>query len=163
MTTSDLPLIVLIHGAWNRPDSFHKLQPVLEKEGYEVLCPALITSSGARENPQATHLVDKALLHRLLLPRFDEGREAIIVGHSYGGVSTVACSEGQTVEERAARGKKGGVRALVFLAALVPPVRGETLFPVLESLPWTEINVRIWYILRVRPRTDMPIRETGSV
>lgn len=142
MSISDLPLIVLIHGAWNRPGCFHKLQPLLENEGYEVLCPALITSSGTRENSQASHLDDKVLLQKLLLPRFDEGREAIVVGHSYGGVSAVACSEGQTVEERAALGKKGGIRALVFLAALVPPVRGEILLPVLENSPWTEINVR---------------------
>ncbi|KUJ13786.1 alpha/beta-hydrolase [Mollisia scopiformis] len=124
MTLAKLPLIVLVHGAWHRPNSFKKLQVELERQGYEVLCPALVTMSKTKENAGATHLDDVALIHELLRPHLDQGREVVIVGHSYGGVPSVVSCEGNTVDERAAQGKKGGIRAIVFIAAIVLPARG---------------------------------------
>ncbi|KAI8958754.1 hypothetical protein F5Y11DRAFT_359783 [Daldinia sp. FL1419] len=47
----------------------------------------------------------------------DNGKEFIIVCHSYGGVPGCAATKGFTVEERKHNGKKGGFRAILFMAA----------------------------------------------
>lgn len=154
MTLSKLPLIVLVHGGWQRPNIFAKLQAELEGQGYEVLCPALTTMSETKENPKATHLDDVTHIHELLKPRFDQGREAVIVGHSYGGVPSVVSCEGQTVEERAAQGKPGGILAIVFLAAIVLPNRGMDLSAVVSALTWAKSDVSSLSVARSIRMTD---------
>lgn len=114
MTISELPLLVLLHGAWHQSSSFDKLQPLLEQQGFEVISPAFISSSKAKENPQATHLDDIAAISQILLPHFDQGREAVLVGHSYGAIPAVGIAQEQCIVVSAAHGKKGGVRAIVF-------------------------------------------------
>jgi hypothetical protein len=84
MASSKLSLIVLVHGSWHQPDCFSKLQHILEKQGYEVFCPYLPTNSKDQSNPGAKHLTDVAALHEQVFPFFEEGKEAVIAGHSRG-------------------------------------------------------------------------------
>lgn len=102
MTASKLPLLVLLHGAWHQSSSFDKLQPLLEQQGFEMISPAFISSSKTKENPQATHLDDIAAINQILLPLFDQDREAVLVGHSYGGIPAVGIAQEHSIDVRAA-------------------------------------------------------------
>jgi len=62
-----------------------------------------------------------------MLPLLDDGKEVVVVGHSYGGLPAYLCTEGQSIAERTAAGKKGGVRSVVFLCAFAIPEKGSYL------------------------------------
>jgi pimeloyl-ACP methyl ester carboxylesterase len=140
MASRPKPLIILVHGSWHQPSCFAKLQTILEKQGYEVFCPSLPTNSKDQSNPSATHLTDVAALHEQILPFFEAGKEAVIVGHSYGAVPAMVCVDGNSVEERAKEGAKGGFRAIVFLSGFAFPVRGMKLAEAMD-VNWIDIQV----------------------
>ena len=52
----------------------------------------------------------------------DEGKNVILLAHSYGGVPVTESTKGLRKEERQAQGKKGGVVSLAYMTALVPAV-----------------------------------------
>ncbi|KAJ1330814.1 alpha/beta fold hydrolase [Microdochium nivale] len=121
MEPSQKPVILLIHGAWHSPGHYNLLIAGLRDAGYVVLVPTLTTLGWGDEVLGKSWPDDVALLISILLPYFDQGREVVVVGHSYGGVSATQCCAGHTVPERAARGDKGGIKAVVFLTAWALP------------------------------------------
>ncbi|KAF2636920.1 hypothetical protein P280DRAFT_472787 [Massarina eburnea CBS 473.64] len=54
----------------------------------------------------------------------DEGKDVILVAHSYGGVPTSQSIKGVSKAEREKVGKKGGVVRVAYMAALVPELGG---------------------------------------
>lgn len=58
------------------------------------------------------------------VPKFEQGKEIIIVGHSYGGIPATAATEGQGVAERAQRGERGGFKAMLFFAGFAIAKKG---------------------------------------
>ena len=101
--------IVLVHGAWHGGWAWRRLAPLLRKAGHPVFSPTL-TGVGEREHllsrevSLTTHVEDV----RLLL-EFEDLRDVILVGHSYGGAVVTGAA---AVPERIAR--------LVYLDAFVP-------------------------------------------
>ncbi|KAJ4269885.1 hypothetical protein NW762_001554 [Fusarium torreyae] len=57
-------------------------------------------------------------------PYFEQGKEVVLVGHSYGGVPVTVATEGQGVAERAKRGLPGGFHSVIFMSAFAVPTRG---------------------------------------
>lgn len=85
-----------------------------------------------------TWKADKQMLLNLVEPLFEQGKEIVIMGHSYGGIPACAATEGNGVQERAAAGKKGGFRRIIYLAGFAIPQRGMTLLQTFggEWAPW---------------------------
>jgi hypothetical protein len=71
---------------------------------------------------------------------FDAGQEVVIIGHSYGGVPACAATQGQSVSERAAEGKKGGFRSIIYMAGFAIPERGKDLLQTFGGswTPWQD-------------------------
>ena len=65
---------------------------------------------------------DAASIHAELEKLADEGKEIVVIGHSYGGIPVSEAQKGLSLEERRKEGKKGGVVRLGYLTAFVPPV-----------------------------------------
>jgi len=105
------PVILLVHGAWNGPDQYAKLTGPLREAGYEVLAPRLATIGDKAAGK--TWKDDAALLRETVRPFFEDGREVVVVAHSYGGIPTAHAIEGYEVKE----GKAGGFKAAVYIAA----------------------------------------------
>ncbi|KAK5631669.1 hypothetical protein RRF57_007383 [Xylaria bambusicola] len=120
------PVIILIHGAWHLPSVWRKVKQRLEAAGYEVYTPRLLTVVGP-EPVDYSWRVDVAVVHDIALPLFDQGRQVVIVGHSYGGVVATASVEGQSVTDRQSRGLKGGFSAVVYICAFPIAKRGLSL------------------------------------
>ncbi len=120
------PVIILIHGAWHLPSVWKKVKGRLEAAGYEVYTPRLLTVVGP-EPVDYSWRVDVAVVHDIVLPLFDQGREVVIVGHSYGGVVATASVEGQSVADRQSRGLRGGFSAVVYICAFPIAQRGFSL------------------------------------
>ncbi|HLG72345.1 MAG TPA: alpha/beta fold hydrolase, partial [Chloroflexota bacterium] len=101
---------VLVHGAWHGGWCWRKLTPLLAAAGHQVLTPTL-TGLGERvhlagpEVGLGTHVQDV-----VGVLEFEDVREAILVGHSYGGM-VIAGAAGRAAER---------LSQLVYLDAYVP-------------------------------------------
>ncbi len=149
--SSSKPVIVLVPGAFHSPSCWNALADGLQKQGYTVLTPPLAVCGEATDAARlvgTTALDDVRLIHSNLLPFLDSGRESVIVGHSYGSVPAALAVEGQTVEERAAKGLRGGIKALVTIAGFAYPVRGKSIMGDESEPPLMPYHVlKVWLSL----------------
>lgn len=77
---------------------------------------------------------DAALIAKEVEKLADEGKDVILIPHSYGGVPTTQSTKGLSKSERQKEGKKGGVVRIAYMTALVPAV-GATGMSVLANAP----------------------------
>ncbi|KAL4897645.1 Alpha/beta hydrolase fold-1 [Aspergillus ambiguus] len=130
------PTFVLVLGAWMLPPAFDLLRAELAARGFPTEAPAH-PSIGA-EPPNKTLDDDVASL-RALLTRLieDEGKEVVVVAHSYGGVVGSSAVKGLAKADREANGQTGGVIEMVYLAAFALE-QGKSLLDMLggQYLPW---------------------------
>ncbi|KAI1088753.1 Alpha/beta hydrolase fold-1 [Rostrohypoxylon terebratum] len=125
--------IIFSGGAFHSAHFFDIVKQRLEDA--KVFDPVLVSAHPSLGNNSRgkTMWDDVEALRAQMTPYVEAGTEFIIMGHSYGGFPGFAATKGWTVEQRAAAGKKGGVRAVVFNAAPAPLVRGGTAIGVFEE------------------------------
>ncbi|KAH9885568.1 hypothetical protein F4778DRAFT_507479 [Xylariomycetidae sp. FL2044] len=122
------------------PLLYSPLKRALEARGYEVLIPRLATlgsdKSDIHWNADVSKLMDTAT------PLFEEGREVVLMGHSYGGIPSCIATKGNTVSDRRAMGKTGGFSQIIFLCAFALPARGMSVLSGSGGavLPWQKIT-----------------------
>ncbi|KAK8133532.1 alpha/beta-hydrolase [Apiospora sp. TS-2023a] len=116
---AELPAIVLVPGAWTAPAAFHQLIRILETKGFTVHAPALPTNNGHR--PPDSSFDDDVQAVRQVVQRLveDEGKEVMVLMHSYGGVVGTTALRGLTRQDRETRGQLGGVVHLLYAAAFL--------------------------------------------
>ncbi|KAH7020465.1 Alpha/beta hydrolase fold-1 [Ilyonectria destructans] len=125
---TDKPVIVLVHGAWQRPDQYESLKQGLAGRGFTVLQPESATSgTSIAELRGKTYLDDVAVIRGAIEEPLAAGKEVILVCHSYGGIPTSAAAEGYQVHERREQGLPGGIKHIVYLAAFAFPEKGLSL------------------------------------
>ncbi|KAI1443577.1 Alpha/beta hydrolase fold-1 [Annulohypoxylon stygium] len=131
----DLPKrgIIFSGGAFHSAHFFDIVKQRLEDA--KIFDPVLVSAHPSLGNDGGGKTLwdDVGALRTQMTPYVDAGTEFIVMGHSYGGFPGFAATEGWTVEERAAAGKKGGIRAVVLNAAPAPLVRGSTAIGVFEE------------------------------
>jgi len=106
--------IVLVHGAWADGSSWQRVIPLLQKEHYRVI---------AVQNPLSSLPNDVETTKRLIDRETSQGRNVVVVAHSYGG----AVMSGAAADNP-------GVKALVYVAAFAPDA-GERLDAFLQQYP----------------------------
>lgn len=122
---STKPSILLVHGAWQGAAQYKDLKRELVNDGYMVLTPENATSGSIESDIIGkTHMDDVARIHEALSGPLAEGKDVVLVAHSYGGVPGSAAVEGYQVFERQAKGLPGGIKHVVYLAAFALPQRG---------------------------------------
>ena len=82
MSSNSKPVIVIVHGAFHPPIYYRKFIEPLRAKGYTVLAPAMPTTGLDDSVAGTTYKDDVRRIYETLLPFLDEGREAVIVGHS---------------------------------------------------------------------------------
>ncbi len=101
---------VLVHGMWAGGWYWQKVQPLLRAAGHEVLTPTL-TGLGERVHLARPDVdLDTHIMDVVNVLRYEDLREVVLVGHSYGGM--VIRGVADHVPERLGR--------LVYLDAFVP-------------------------------------------
>lgn len=143
------PAILLIPGAWHQGEAWKPVTNILQEQGYYVE-PVTLPSAGG---PPSTSVADDAAYIRgnHLESLVAQGREVIIVMHSYGGVPGTESVKGFARKDIAAQGKPGGVIALVYTAAFMI-AGGQTLA---ESLPSDSPSL-INQVMDVRAASGFP-------
>ena len=124
---SSKPIVVIVPGGFHRPGHYDLVAAPLREQGYTVLSVPLVVCGDADVDADTSAVDDAKKLHEQLLPLLDEGHEAVVVAHSYGSLAATAAIQGQTKDDRAARGVKGGIVAAVWISGFSFPARGKNI------------------------------------
>jgi pimeloyl-ACP methyl ester carboxylesterase len=131
------PSILLIPGAFGLPEFYDPVINAVALEGYEIRalhCPSVGLKTGPREGAPPTMYDDAAFIAKEIEKLADEGKDVVLVAHSYGGIPATESAKGLGKEERQKQQKKGGIVNLAYMTAPVPPVGGSAM-AMLADLP----------------------------
>ncbi|KAI9708237.1 MAG: hypothetical protein M1820_004191 [Bogoriella megaspora] len=114
------PTIVIVHGAWHRPPMYDGLVSIFKSASYDAVVPAL-PSCNSPDPATATCQKDTDVVRDAILILLDEGKDVLVVAHSYGGIPAGGAAKGLGKGQRKKEGKKGGVIGMVYVSAFVVP------------------------------------------
>jgi hypothetical protein len=119
----DNSVVILVPGAFHNPAiAYHDLMERLKELNIRSIPVPLPTVGPKSDQIRKGMLDDVAVIRRVVEEQIEEGKEVIIVCHSYGGFPIAQALEGLGLSDRKALGKVGGVKRLVYVAAfLMPP------------------------------------------
>ncbi|KIX92919.1 uncharacterized protein Z520_11395 [Fonsecaea multimorphosa CBS 102226] len=129
---SPKPVIFILHGAWHGPAHFEPVKSRFEALGFTMLCPQQ-PSTGAVP-PTRTLYDDAAHVRAELEQLVEQGKEVLLVMHSYGGMVGTQAAAGLGKAERMKGAQKGGIVRLFYACAFLLPV-GKSLVAGLGGLP----------------------------
>ncbi|KAK9365552.1 hypothetical protein V1509DRAFT_649495 [Lipomyces kononenkoae] len=114
---SRFPVIIIVPGSLHKPIHYRKIAEPVRARGYEIIThpvtPSLVVCGDDYVDPATTHLDDAAEIRRNLLPVLEEGKQAIVISHSYGSLP--------------ATGSKGGIISVIIIAGFVFPSCGKSI------------------------------------
>ena len=116
------PTILVLPGAWVNPSTYDAFISRLQHLSFPTVY-ASYPSFDPSEPATADAANDTvAVIEGCLLPLIaDEGKDVVIVMHSYGGVPGSAAARGLSKAQRSREGKKGGVVGLIHISGFVLP------------------------------------------
>ncbi|KUI71526.1 Putative methylesterase 6 [Cytospora mali] len=135
---SDKPVILLVHEAFHRPVHYEEVLSALRAKGFAVAAPELPTTG---TDPRLTYEDDVAAVGAVLEPLLNEGREVVIVAHSFGSLPASHCIEGESVAERAECGLKGGIKHYINVCGLAYPRRGRNIVGAEDECPLQDYHL----------------------
>lgn len=130
MSSAGSPVIVFVPGACGTPSGFDQLLPYLEDAGFSTH-PGAYPSCNPSNPATATCQSDIASLREsILLPLVQQGREVVVVAHSYGGVVAGAAAKDLDKQTRETQAQPGSIIGLIYVAGNIT-LDGE---PLLEAV-----------------------------
>ncbi|MCJ1282914.1 hypothetical protein MMC26_002240 [Xylographa opegraphella] len=129
--------IIIVPSSFALPELYDSVVNAVAAKGYEIQAlhlPTVGLKTGPKDGAPATMYEDAEFIAKEVDKLADEGKDVILIAHSYGGIPATECIKGLGKEERQKNGKKGGVVALAYMTALVPAV-GVSAMGVLASVP----------------------------
>jgi pimeloyl-ACP methyl ester carboxylesterase len=113
MPSPNLPLIVIVPGAFGSPAGFEKLLPYLN--GLETY-PGGYPSSNPPNPSITTCPNDIAALRPVLMSLLDQQRDIVILAHSYGGIVAAGAAKDLDKDTRKAQGHTSAIVGLIYVA-----------------------------------------------
>ncbi|KAK5635334.1 hypothetical protein RRF57_011046 [Xylaria bambusicola] len=117
------PYFLLATGSFAPAYLYNNLVEQVKARGYDMktiqLASVGLGPGQGRDTPPATMYDDAALIAQEAEALADEGREIILVAHSYGGMPATESTEGLSVQEWQKAGKKGGIVRLAYKTVAV--------------------------------------------
>ncbi|KAH9896243.1 Alpha/beta hydrolase fold-1 [Xylariomycetidae sp. FL2044] len=117
------PSFLIVPGALGPADIYDRIVDLVTAKGYEIRAlqlPSVKSRTETRQRSPPTMYADVALIATEATALADDGKDVVIIGHSYGGQPATESVRGLTKEARSKEGKKGGIIRLAYMAALVP-------------------------------------------
>src|SRR5204863_10187278 len=120
------PSVVIAPGSFSSSALYKDLLDRLEAHGYEAIYVHLPSTRHRTDIPPPTMEDDAKHIQSVTTPLVEEGKDVVLVMHSYGGIPGTESARGLAKADRQASGKKGGISSLVYVTALLTRV-GECL------------------------------------
>ncbi|KAK3116867.1 hypothetical protein LTR53_002307 [Teratosphaeriaceae sp. CCFEE 6253] len=128
-----MPSIILIPGSFSPANFYYGIVKSLMQAGYEAVVYDLPSASRKPPARAATLVEDAAFFHREAEKLAGQGKEVVLVPHSYGGLVASECVKGLSRVERDAANEVGCVSKIIWLMCVIPP-EGSSLQAVLGTL-----------------------------
>lgn len=133
------PTIILVPGAWHRPQHLYKVIDGLDKAGYESEGVALVSVDASP--PTTSWDKDAQAVREVILKHLDAGKDVIVIAHSYGGFVMSEAVKGLGKKARQeGEGSKSGVLRLIYMCAIAAR-KGETVQD--KTKPVTEEEAKL--------------------
>ena len=120
------PSIIFVPGSYCLLSLYQALFDGVFKAGYEIKGIHLPTigpsSRQGRESPAPSIYEDAVVIAEEVKKLADQGKDVIVMGHSYAGIPMSQSTKGLGKEERKAKGQPGGIVQLAYMASLVPAI-----------------------------------------
>ncbi|KAF2867792.1 Alpha/beta hydrolase fold-1 [Massariosphaeria phaeospora] len=136
------PTVVLVPGAWHSPIHYAPLTQLLEAANHTVVTARLPSVGSSTPKDQSVANDASFIENKLLRPLMEQGKDVLLLMHSYGGCPGAVAAKGHSKKERMDAGQKGGIVGLVFLCAFLAG-EGDSLkskLPNQEHFPWVMEN-----------------------
>ena len=105
-----MAVIVLVHGAWSGSWSWNGVAPLLRAAGHEVHAPTL-TGLAERSHVAPAHVnLSSHVADIAGLLRWNDLRDVVLVGHSYGGMVITGAADREIAR----------IRGMIYIDAFVP-------------------------------------------
>ncbi|KAF3480140.1 uncharacterized protein GIQ15_05487 [Arthroderma uncinatum] len=115
------PTIAVVPGAWIPQHFYSPYLHTLEKAGFETRFTGY-PSLAPTDPSKADCATDTVAIRDVLQPLVeDEGKDVVLVMHSYAGMPGSAAAKGLSKTERSQAGKLGGILGMIFIAAFLVP------------------------------------------
>lgn len=139
------PSIVIIPGSFSPETFYFETADKLREYGYETIVKDLPSASRVPPEKGASMYEDADYFRAVVEKLADEGKDVVLVTHSYGGVVGTEAAKDVLKTERKAAGKPGGVVRLVYVTSVVP-TPGNSLRSLMGDLvpSYIEIEVSLW-------------------
>ncbi len=132
------PSILFFPGSFVLVSLYQPIFDAVSEAGYEIkgIHPPSVgpSSRQGRDGPAPSMYDDATVIAQEAEKLADQGKDVIIIAHSYGGVPVSQSPRGLGKLERKAQGKPGGVVRLAYMTCLVPAI-GKSARDVLSSMP----------------------------
>lgn len=115
----DKPVIVIVPGAWHRPQHFKHLIERFNKVNYEAV--GVDLPSVDSSPPLETWEQDAQAVRKVILEHLDAGKNVIALAHSFGGIPMSEAVKGLGKESREKQGLESAVIRLVYMCAMAMP------------------------------------------
>lgn len=137
------PDYAVFAGAFHVKEHLRLTIPKLQAAGYRTHTDTLSSVNNAAKSVPD----DVEQIRRILIPLFDQGKEVVMMIHSYAGIPGSAAMKGLSKTERRAQGKRGGLIGVVYLCAFVAP-EGKSLKDMIggEFTPWQKPDVSQFHV-----------------
>lgn len=134
---STKPSIIVVPGSFSHAWFYDDFVSALQSHGYPAQVIDLRTTRD-QTIPPANMFDDAAYIHAATEKLVNEGKEVVLLPHSYGGIPTTESAKGLLKSDREKQGKGGGIVRIVYMTALLPPVGGSAQ-TLLKDLPFDTI------------------------
>lgn len=136
---STKPTLVLVPGSFAIPEFYDNLREPIKSRGIELDILAHKTV-GRKPGPPPTMYDDATHIAAEVTKHVEQGKDVVLVGHSYGGIPISQSTKGLTKKEREQEGKKGGIVRLAYMTAVVVPEGGSSMSS-MEGMELDYLNI----------------------
>jgi len=115
------PAILIVPGGFTLPELYTGVITHVASKGYSIEALHL-PSVGYKTNVPGTMQDDAAFIASEISKHADEGKDVVIVAHSYGGLPATESTKGLSKIDRERQGISGGLVRLAYISCLILPV-----------------------------------------
>lgn len=123
---------------WHHASCFDDIATILQERGYFFISQDAPGIAPVDASEMTVELDSRSLRDNILIPLVSQGKDIILLMHSYGGIYGSDAVRGLSKTERILNKQEGGVAGLIYVSAVTPSV-GRSLMDMLgltlQTLP----------------------------